>query len=86
MSRYNLQLVQAADGLPVGKAGIAYGHDRFMGFFLQILDEDGEVALDRDAFNGMTGPRLSRILEVFRNRGDDIPARHVVAARNNVPF
>lgn len=66
---------------------VAYGHDRYCGYFLQVFDNDKDVedpVIDIDSlFDFLTGPELVEELDKI---GTSIPEEHRRLCKENQPF
>lgn len=82
MSRYERK-VNGLQNMPEATI-VSYGYDHACGFFIQVLDKDDELLLDRDSmFNDLTGAALASHLKQFEV---DVPAMHFTSMMLDLPF
>lgn len=82
MSRYTHKV----DGVPdmPEAVEVSYGYDHACGFFVQVLDKDEELLLDRDSmFHNLTGVDL---VEKLIDLGLAIPDMHYSSMMMDMPF
>ncbi len=63
---------------------VIYGFDHVSGYFIQVHDANGTIAVDRSsALDGLTG---SELVEVAEEHGITLPEEHMLCAMLDLPI